>query len=160
MAQLVDWAPNPHALIVHLPVGLLVTAVIADVVAMLRRAPSTVVAVSTGLHVAGTLALVTAYLTGRSAAPEVFTPGMAQGVVTQHWDWALRCMWYFGLTTTARLAFQLRSSRPDRVATVTYAVAGLAGLFLLAQTADLGARLVYEHGVGVAAPMTRGSSSP
>ena len=61
----------------HLPIGLLVTAVVADLVAMLRRDPSTVVTVSTGLYVAGTVSLVAAYLTGRSGAPEVYTPGLA-----------------------------------------------------------------------------------
>ena len=87
MTELAGWAPNPHALIVHLPIGLLVTAVVADLVAMLRRDPSTVVRVSTGLYIAGTVTLVAAFLTGRSAAPEVYTPGMAQAIVVRHWDW-------------------------------------------------------------------------
>ena len=34
------------------------------------------------------------------------------------------------------------------------AAAGLLGLSLLFQTAERGGRLVYEHGVGVAAPRT------
>ena len=33
------------------------------------------------------------------------------------------------------------------------AVAGLGGFLLLTMTAELGGRLVYEHGVGVAAPV-------
>jgi len=153
MTELVGWAPNPHALIVHLPIGLLVTAVVADLVAMLRRDPSTVVTVSTGLYLAGTVSLVAAYFTGRSGAPEVYTPGLAHAVVTRHWEWALWCVWYFGLLTAGRAGLQLAAWGPRRVVTITLALAGLAGLVLLVNTAELGARLVYQYGVGVAAPV-------
>ena len=155
MPTLVDWAPNPHALIVHLPIGLLVTAAVADLVAMLRRDPSRTVAVSTGLYLAGMVTLVAAYLTGRSGAPEVYTPAVAQAVVTRHWDWALWCVWYFGFLATGRVGLRLAGSPPRRIVTVALAVAGLAGLVLLTNTAELGSRLVYEHGVGVAAPVVR-----
>ena len=155
MIEFGGWAPNPHALIVHLPIGLLVTAVMADLVAMLRREPSTVVTVSTGLYLVGTAALVAAFLTGRSAAPEVYTPGLAQPIVAQHWDWALRCVWYFGLLTAGRVGLRLAAGAPRRLSTVAFAVAGLAGLVLLTNTAELGGRLVYQHGVGVAAPVAR-----
>jgi len=152
MTALAGWAPNPHALIVHLPIGLLVTAVVADLVAMLRRDPSTVVTVSTGLYIAGTVTLVAAFLTGRGAAPEVYTPGMAQAIVARHWDWALWCVWYFGLLTAGRVGLRLAAGVSRRTSTVVLAVAGLAGLVLLTTTAELGGRLVYQHGVGVAAP--------
>lgn len=155
MTELAGWAPNPHALIVHLPIGLLVTAVVADLVAMLRRDPSTVVRVSTGLYIAGTVTLVAAFLTGRSAAPEVYTPGMAQAIVARHWDWALWCVWYFGLLTAGRVRLWLAAGSPRRVVTVALALAGLGGLVLLTNTAELGGQLVYQHGVGVAAPVAR-----
>ena len=155
MTELAGWAPNPHALIVHLPIGLLVTAAVADLVAMLRRDPSSVVRVSTGLYIAGTVTLVAAFLTGRSAAPEVYTPGMAQAIVARHWDWALWCVWYFGLLTAGRVGLQLAAGVPRRTSTVALAVAGLAGLVLLTNTAELGGQLVYQHGVGVAAPVAR-----
>ena len=155
MTEFASWAPNPHALIVHLPVGLLVTAVATDLIAMLRRDPSTVVSVSTGLYLAGTVALVVAYVTGRDAAPVVYTPGMAQAIVSQHWDRAYWCVWYFGLVTTGRLALRFRPGRVGRLIAQGLGVAGLAGLLLLATTAELGGRLVYQHGVGVAAPVAR-----
>ena len=155
MTALASWAPNPHALIVHLPIGLLVTAVVADLVAIARRDPSTVVRLSTGLYIVGTVTLAAAFLTGRSAAPEVFTPGMAQAIVSSHWDWALWCLWYFGLLTASRMALGLAAGPARRASTLALAVAGLTGLALLTNTADLGARLVYQHGVGVAAPVAR-----
>jgi uncharacterized membrane protein len=153
MTALASWAPNPHALIVHLPIGLLVTAVVADLVAIARRDPSTVVRLSTGLYIAGTVTLAAAFFTGRSAAPEVFTPGMAQAIVARHWDWALWCVWYFGLLTASRVGLGLTVGPPRRASTLALAVAGLAGLALLTNTTELGARLVYQHGVGVAAPV-------
>jgi len=155
MTEFASWIPNPHALIVHLPIGLLMTAVVVDLISMLRRDPSTVVSASTGLYLAGTVALVVAYVTGRNAAPEVYMPGMAQTIVSQHWDRAYWCVWYFGLVTTGRLALQLRSVRVGRLMAQGLGMAGLAGLVLLATTAELGGRLVYEHGVGVAAPVAR-----
>ena len=156
MTELAGWAPNPHALIVHFPIGLLVTAVVADLIAMLRRDPSTVVSVSTGLYLAGTVSLVAAYLTGRSGAAEVYTPGMAHAVVTRHWEWALWCVWYFGLLTAGRAGLRLGTGGvPRRVVTAALALAGLAGLVLLTKTAELGGRLVYQYGVGVAAPVAR-----
>jgi len=153
MTEFASWAPNSHALIVHLPIGLLVTAVAADLIAMLRRDPSTIVTVSTGLYIAGTVTLIAAVLTGRSAAPEVYTPGLAQAIVTRHWNLALWCVWYFGLLTAGRVGLRLAAGAPRRTSAVALAVAGLAGLVLLTNTAELGARLVYQHGVGVAAPV-------
>ncbi len=152
MTGLADWAPNPHALIVHLPIGLLVTAVAVDLIALLREDRATLGLVSTGLYVGGTVMLVVAYLTGRNAAPDVFTPGLAQAVVTQHWEQALWCVWYFGLVMAGRVALQLRHGRLGRGAAAALAVVGLGGMLLLTTTAELGARLVYQHGVGVSAP--------
>ena len=169
MTGLTDWLPNAHALVVHLPIGLLVTAAAADLIALLRRHPRPVVTVSTALYMAGSLALAAAYLTGRSAAPEVHTPGLAVPIVARHWSWALWCLVYFGALTAARVGLAVRGATqrsPEtgeaptrqgatdrRTAHLAFAAAGLAGLVLLAVTAELGGRLVYEYGVGVAAPL-------
>ena len=126
---------------------------VVDVLAVVRRDPTTLRLVSTGLHVGGTVMLIVAYLTGRDAAPEVFTPGLAQAVVTRHWDQALWCVWYFGLTTAGRVGLQMRYGRLGRSAAAGLAVVGVGGVLLLATVAELGGRLVYEYGVGVAAPV-------
>lgn len=169
MTGLVDWAPNAHALIVHLPIGLLVAAFAAELVALLRRRPEPVATVSTALYAAGWLTLAAAYLTGRAAAPEVYTPGLAVPVVDRHWTLALWCLLYFGALTAGRLWVLGISGRPraggtgetpagavatrGRAAHLAFGAAGLAGLLLLAATAELGGRLVYQYGVGVAAPL-------
>ena len=170
MIELIDWVPNAHALVVHLPVGLLVAAFAAELVALLRSRPEPVATVSTTLYAAGWLTLAVAYLTGRAAAPEVYTPGLAVPVVDRHWTLALWCLLYFGALTAGRLSVlgvPGRRPRPGgtgetpalagatrrRVAHLAFGAAGLAGLLLLAATAELGGRLVYQYGVGVAAPL-------
>ena len=153
MTGLTDWAPNAHALVVHLPIGLLVTAVAAEWAALLRRRPEPVSTVASALYAAGWLALAAAYLTGRGAAPEVYTPGLAVPVVDRHWTWALWCLVYFGGLTAARVGLLERGGPRERMVHLAFGAAGLAGLVLLALTAELGGRLVYEYGVGVAAPL-------
>jgi uncharacterized membrane protein len=155
MSGLADWAPNSHAFVVHLPIGLLVTAVFVDLLAVVRQNRVTLGRLSLGLHATGTAMLIAAYLTGRNAAPEVFTPGLAQAIVTQHWDQALWCVWYFGVATTGRAALQMRHQLGRSIA-AGLAVVGIGGVVLLATTAELGGRLVYEYGVGVAAPLDSG----
>ena len=153
MTGLTDWVPNAHALVVHLPIGLLATAAAADLVALLQRRPGSAATVATALYVAGSAALAAAYLTGRAAAPEVYTPGLAAPVVDRHWTWALWCLVYFGGLTAARVGLLERGEPRRRLVHFAFGAAGLAGLALLAVTAELGGRLVYEYGVGVAAPL-------
>ena len=89
----------------------------------------------------------------RAAAPEVYTPGLAVPVVDRHWTWALWCVVYFGGLTAARVGLLERGEPRRRLVHLAFGAAGLAGLVLLAATAELGGRLVYEYGVGVAAPL-------
>jgi len=146
-----NWAPNVHPLLVHFPIALLSAAVVVDLVAWgfgrhrgLRHA-------ATLLYVLGTVSAVAAYLTGRAASQTVWLPGMAHAVVSEHWDWAWRTVWFFAVVTAARLVL-LRPSRTDPGAAVVAALAlvGLLGFGLLAETSDRGGRLVYQHGVGTA----------
>ena len=169
MTGLTDWVPNAHALVVHLPIGLLAAAAAADLAALLRRRPGSAATVATALYVAGSAALAAAYLTGRDAAPDVYTPDLAAPVVARHWTWALWCLVYFGGLTASRVwrlglgtpalrspgtdgATARGNQPPGRAVHLAFAAAGLAGLLLLAVTAELGGRLVYQYGVGVVAP--------
>ncbi len=187
MTGLTDWTPNAHALVVHLPIGLLITAFAAELLALLRRRPEPIATVSTALYAAGWLTLAAAYLTGRAAASEVYTPDLAAPVVDRHWTLALWCLLYFGALTAGRLWVLGIPGRPARAggagetpaggagetraggagetpagaaatrrraARLAFGAAGLAGLLLLAATAELGGRLVYQYGVGVTAPTT------
>ncbi len=141
-----------HPLIVHFPIGLIVTAAVVDVAALGTDPRSTPRRAATGLYLAGAAALLAAYFTGRSEAALVRIPGPAHAVVDEHWTWALRTTVYLCLFALGRLGLVLGGRLSERTRWLPVVAAGLAGVLLLFQTAERGGRLVYEHGVGVSAP--------
>jgi uncharacterized membrane protein len=149
MKVIPDWAPNAHPLIVHFPLALLCAAVAVDLAAWVFRRHQPLRRTATVLYVLGTAGAVAAYFTGRAASETVWLPGMAHALVAQHWDWALRTVWFFAALAIARVAF-LRPSRgvPSHVTLAAFVLAGFVGLGLLIETGDRGGRLVYQHGVG------------
>ena len=151
MSLIPPWAPNLHPLIVHFPIVLVMTAAAIDVLdAVFRRVPWLAIA-ATALYVAGALAAVAAYLTGLQAESTVLVPGMAYPVLTAHGQWAVATMCYclvFGGLRLALLRARLGRTRTTRVLLL---VCGLVGVVLIQQTAERGARLVYEFGTGVIA---------
>ena len=146
-----DWAPNIHPLLVHFPLALLIAAGAVDIMSLAFRRNKPLRESATLLYVLGTMAAAAAYVTGRAAAQAIWLPGMAQPVLGEHWDWALRTVWFFAIVTVVRLVL-LRPSRRDPGAAIIagFALAGLMGIGLLLETGDRGGRLVYQHGVGTA----------
>jgi uncharacterized membrane protein len=156
LSLLPSFAPNLHPLVIHFPIVLLITAVVIDLVEVLLERPAWLSAAATSLYAAGAAAAVAAYLTGIQAGSTVFLPGMAHPVVAGHRAWALFTTSYVGILAVARLATRLAGFPSARFHRVLVLTAGLVGIFFLQQTAERGARLVYEHGVGViAAPESR-----
>jgi uncharacterized membrane protein len=146
-----NWAPNVHPLLVHFPIALLCAAVAVDLVGWACWCNKPLRQAATLLYGLGTVGAVAAYLAGRAASQATWFPGMAQAVLRQHWDWAWRTVWFFGLVTLVRLMFLHPSRRDPRPAVVAaFALVGLIGIGLLLETGDRGGRLVYQHGVGVA----------
>ena len=149
---MLDTLPNLHAALVHFPIGLLFTAVAADLTALATPQRAPLKPAATGLHLAGTGCLIATYVAGRSAAMTVFTPGMAHGLVHDHWNLALVVMIYFGVLTVGRVcAVRVVTDASWRLWGVLM-VAGIVGLLGLAVAAERGGQLVYRWGVGVAAP--------
>ena len=144
-----------HPLLVHFPIGLIVTAAVIDVAALGADPRSTLRRTATGLYLAGAVALLAAYFTGRSDAALVRIPGSAHAVVDEHWTWALRTTVYLGVFALGRLGLELAGLLNGRGRWAPVVAGGLVGVLLLFQTAERGGRLVYEHGVGVAAPRIR-----
>jgi len=144
-----DWAPNLHPVFVHFPIALLVTAVAVDILSVLSRDRS-FTRRATGFYMLGTLFLMMTYLSGRDAAATVFTPGMAHAVVQDHWALAMWTTLYFVALTAARLLGRGRLLQGDRGVRGIFLIAGTCGVVLLTMTAERGARLVYQYGVGVA----------
>ena len=149
-----DWTQPLHPLVVHLPIGLLVSAAVVDLAGLAAPSRPALRHSATGLCLAGALTLVVAYVTGRADAEALPVPGSAHAVVDEHWTWAWRTTVFFCALAAARLALLLASPLTERRARPALAAAGLLGLVLLFQTAERGGRLVYQHGVGVAAPRT------
>ena len=102
---------------------------------------------ATTLYVAGALSLGVAYATGLQAETTVLVPGMAYPVLTQHRQWALATMVL--CVGIAALRLLLLSGRQRRGRRLTLLAIGLVSIVLVQQTAERGARLVYEYGTGI-----------
>ena len=140
-----------HPLIVHFPIALLFTSVVLDLLAysLPGRARVLLRAVGSVLGIVGALAALATYLTGRAAAQTVLIPGMANALVSAHWEWAFWTLWYFAGLAVVRVVVLLTGRALGPRPTAALAVTGLIGLGLLFETADRGAELVYRQGVGV-----------
>ncbi len=160
MIPLPEWAPNVHPILVHFPLALLVIAVLFDGAALFLRKRPGVRAAAVSLFTLGAIAALAAFFTGRAAADEILLPAAAQTTLTDHADWAMLTVWFYGLYALARLAllwFDHKGWTPrTRFWEQGWAhglvfLAGAGGLFLLVQTGDRGAQMVFQYGVGVQA---------
>jgi uncharacterized membrane protein len=143
------WAPNLHPLVIHFPIVLVMTAVVVDLVDVVFERSPWLRAATTTLYVAAAVSLVAAFLTGRHAGLTVLVPGMAYPVLVAHSQWALATMTSCLVLAALRLVM-LRGdggrSRPRRIVLLGI---GLIAIVLIQQTAERGARLVYQYGTGV-----------
>lgn len=143
------WAPNVHPMIVHFPIVVVALAALADLLHLVRPRIRGVDAAATSLYLLGALSAASAYLSGRMAADTVFIPGMAHGLVDEHGIWALATTVSLILLATLRPVGRFVGLPDTRATRVLFMALGLAVLVLVQQTAERGARLVYEQGVGV-----------
>jgi uncharacterized membrane protein len=142
-------------LVIHFPIGLLVAAVAIDVVDALFKRPAWLGAAATSLYVVGAATTILAYFTGVQAGSTVFVPGMAHPLIDDHGRWAVVTVWFFAAVAVLRVAVWRVGVPRRRLYRALLLITGLTGILLLQQTAERGARLVYEHGVGViAAPQS------
>ena len=151
MDLLPDWAPNVHPLIVHFPVALLMTAVLLDLGALLFRKAEGLRVAAVSLYLLGAAGALAAFFTGRDAADSVMLPAAANTVLTEHADWALYTVWFFGIYALIRLGVLFFDRNRRLGVHIGLFLAGAAGLFLVYETAEHGGELVFAHGVGVAA---------
>ena len=148
--MLPDWLPNIHPFIVHVPIGLLVGAVLVDLVAALvRRKALSLTAVI--LYVLGAIGTGAAYLSGQRAADTVDVPTEAMSALTSHEDWAFYTLLFFGAYALIRIGAFLSNAEPNRWLGLVLWLMALPGMLLLWQGSERGGELVYAHGVGVSA---------
>ena len=149
-----------HAWLVHFPLGLIATAALVDLAALAPGRHGALRRAATALYAAGAATLIAAYVSGRDDAAVVRIPGLAHPLVGAHWTWALWATIYLGAVSAARLALDLSGRLAVRRRWLPVAAACALGLLLLVQTAERGGRLVYQYGVGVAAPRVQQESAP
>jgi uncharacterized membrane protein len=154
MELLPEWAPNIHPMLVHFPIAILGIAILFDFLSFFLPKPkkwwteeSTAI-----LYGVGAAISVGVYFTGKAAADSVFLPAEAQSVLTTHADWALYTVWFYGIYAVARILVTWKGREEHRLYYhIGFFALSLAGLFMLVQTGDNGAKMVFKHGVGVQA---------
>jgi uncharacterized membrane protein len=144
-----DWAPNVHPMLVHFPIAWLIAAIVVDLISLVQPRAKWAASSATFLYLAGAASAVVTYQTGRQAAATVLIPGMAHAIVQQHWNWALATTIFFTSLSGVRLVVFFLNRQPSYAGRAAFAGAALGGLLLLFYTGELGARLVYQYGVGV-----------
>ena len=164
MIPLPEWAPNVHPLIIHFPIALLATAILVDLISLFTRKWQGVRIAAVILFVLGAVGALAAFLTGRSAADAFDLPPEVVSAVTDHADMAELTLWFFGIYAVIRLIvlwFDLKGRRWAQVwVHVLLFLVGAGGYYLVVQTGDLGARLVYAHGLGVQPVIEQAAASP
>lgn len=100
------------------------------------------------MYLFGTLAAITAYITGRIAADSVNPPFNAELTMSKHSDMALYTVLFFSIYTILRLILQKKIDPENKFLRLAALAVALAGIFLLIGTADLGGKLVFKYGVG------------
>jgi uncharacterized membrane protein len=144
-----SWAPNFHPLVIHFPIVLVLAAAVVDLVDVAFERSVWLKAATTTLYVTGALSLIVAFLTGLQAQGSVLIPGMAYPVVAEHRQFALITMTYCIVIAALRLTVLRGENGRSRRRRVALLAIGLVSVVLIQQTAERGARLVYEYGTGI-----------
>ncbi len=136
--------PNPHPIIVHFPIALLIAAVVCEIAAYFLRSKllHSASLVNGCAAAAGSAAAV---ITGLFAKPLV-AGGPAVFVLESHETMGYLVM--FSALAFAALKVYAWLSQSERFATATIGV-GLIGLVFTIIAAHEGGELVYKHGIGV-----------
>ncbi|MGF1670057.1 MAG: DUF2231 domain-containing protein [Balneolaceae bacterium] len=143
-----DWIPNIHPFIVHFPIALLVLAVLFDAARLFFKHHEWLEKATLALYTTGSLGLIAAFLSGRKAVETVSVTGDAIPVVTSHEDWALYTLIYFLVFTAIRFVTWWKQIEKGFLLPVLVIFA-LVGTGMLWHTGELGAKLVYKHGVAI-----------
>jgi uncharacterized membrane protein len=143
-----DWIPNIHPFVVHFPVALLVIAVLFDAARLIFKEESWLQKTALALYTTGSAGLIAAFWSGRQAVDTVSVTGDAIPVVTSHEDWAFYTLIYFFVFTVIRFVTWRKNLEKGVVLPLLILVA-FGGTGMLWYTGELGAKLVYKHGVAV-----------
>jgi len=143
-----EWAPNVHPLIIHFPIALWLVAVFFNLLSLLR--PEEWIRHTTmAMYGMGALSAVVAFFSGKQAMDDVYVPFQGEMAASSHSDWGHYTLYFFiGYALLHGFVYWKKLDRKKIVAIVMF-VLGTMGMGLVANTADMGGKLVYKHGVGV-----------
>ncbi|MDA0671766.1 MAG: hypothetical protein O2991_03710 [Bacteroidetes bacterium] len=148
MNNLFDYAPNIHPIIVHFPIAILILGIGLNALIFLKKDEWWDEKKTTTLYVLGSIMAIIAYFTGQSAADTVFLPSKAQSVLTDHANWALYTVLFFSIYSTCRLILHALGRMKLLFFQILMFTGAIPGLFMLYQTGEHGAIMVYGYGVG------------
>lgn len=135
-----------HPLIVHFPIVLLIAAAVFYLLSLIR--PENGFG-KTGfyLHAAGLLFSIAAILTGDYSESNIVQTNAIHELVELHELLGMMSTWGFGLLA---LWVFLRQKSNIAIEKIVYVVIFWMVIGVLAYSAHLGGRMVYEHGAGIA----------
>ncbi|MBO6793131.1 MAG: hypothetical protein JJ895_04415 [Balneolaceae bacterium] len=148
MEFLPEWAPNIHPLVIHFPIALIILAFGMSIASLFVSEKWWDEQKNTLLYILASISAIAVFYTGKSAADSIFLVTEAQTVLTEHADWALWTVWFFGLYSVLRVIlhrFDLINRKAIKVVMVFLA---LPGLFFLYETGEYGGKMVYGYGAG------------
>jgi len=141
-------------MVIHFPIACLFLAPLFDIGCLVFRKRVWLDRAAIALYVIGTIGAGAAYLTGQRAAAALqdLSPG-TESALADHENFAVLTLVALSVVSLVRLAVNWLARNDRRInlgffRLVAIPVA-LAGLAMLALTADRGGTLVYKHGVGV-----------
>lgn len=144
-----------HPLIVHFPIALLLTSILADLLGLLRPG-SVFKEIAFFLLILGAVGAIAAGVSGDRASETVAPLPALREAVEQHEDFGTGTIWLFLALLLARL-YLVTKGRFVSIFRTTYLLISLIAGGLLMATGYSGGRLVYEYGAGVKSGMEQPS---
>ncbi len=146
--------PSLHVFVIHFPIALLFLAFFFDIGCIVFRRRVWLDRAATALYVMGTIGAGAAYLTGRRAAAALQDLSPAtESAIGDHENLAVLTLITLSIVSLVRLTVSWLARYDRRINLGIFRLVALpvalAGVVMVALTADRGGNLVYRHGVGV-----------
>ena len=146
--------PSLHVMVIHFPIALLFIAPLFDIGCIVFRKRVWLDRAAATLYVMGTIGAGAAYLTGQRAAAALQDLSPAtESALADHENLATLTLITLSVVCLVRLTVSWLARYDRRINIGIFRLVAipvmLAGLVMLALTADRGGKLVYRYGVGV-----------
>lgn len=147
-ALLPDWAPNIHPLLIHFPIALWTVAMLFDFLSLFKS-EGWFRNASVALYGLGALSSLAAFFSGKQAIDIVSVPFQGELTASNHSDWGHYTIYFFVGYALIRCFFLWKKMDTRKPIAILLLLLGMAGMSMVAKTADMGGKLVYKYGVGV-----------